>query len=109
MRWLLGSIPDWTALFKEAYNTCRPGGWVESLEPSAIVESDHCDIPEESALGQWGMFFVEGGKMIGRSFTVVQDELQRKGMEEAGFVDIKEYDFKVSPSAIFGRYQTNQW
>jgi hypothetical protein len=30
------------------------------------------------------------------SFTVYEEELQRKAMEDAGFVDIQTHDFKVS-------------
>ena len=96
IRWLMGSIADWTALFEQAYKACKPGGWVESLEGSCYVESDHCDLPDTSALGQWSKFFVEGGKKLGRTFLVVEDDLQRKGMEAAGFVDIQETTFKVS-------------
>ncbi|SPO03577.1 related to TAM domain methyltransferase [Cephalotrichum gorgonifer] len=95
MRWLLGSITDWTALFAEAYKACSPGGWVESLEPSCQFQSDHTGIPDDSALGQWGKFFIEGGKKIGQSFTVLEDNIQRKAMEAAGFVDIQEFQFKV--------------
>ncbi|KAF5025563.1 hypothetical protein F66182_2371 [Fusarium sp. NRRL 66182] len=40
MRWLIGSIADWTALFKEAYKSLKPGGYVESYEPSSCTESD---------------------------------------------------------------------
>lgn len=96
LRWLVGSISDWNSLFAEAYRVCRPGGWVESLEGSCFVESDHCDLPDSSALGQWSKFFVEGGKHIGRTFLVLEEELQKKGMEAAGFVDIQETNFKVS-------------
>ena len=95
LRWLIGSIPDWDALFAEAYKACKPGGWVESLEGSCFVESDDCDLPDTSALGQWSKFFVEGGKQLGRTFLVVEEDLQRKGMEAAGFVDIQERIFKV--------------
>lgn len=45
---------------------------------------------------QWGKFFVEGGKKIGRSFTIVEDGVQRSAMEKAGFVDLEEKNFKVS-------------
>ena len=69
---------------------------MESLEPSPIVESDHVQIPEDAALHQWGKFYVEGGKILGRSFTVMNDNLQRKGMEAAGFVDLQEFEYKVS-------------
>lgn len=97
LRWLVGSIPDWNALFAEAYAACRPGGWVESIEPSCIVESDHVKMPETAALSQWGRMCVEAGKKMGRTFTVVGEGLQRKGMEAAGFTDIQEFDYKVSP------------
>lgn len=45
---------------------------------------------------QWGKFFVEGGKKIGRSFTIVEDGVQRIAMEKAGFVNLEEKNFKVS-------------
>jgi hypothetical protein len=47
-------------------------------------------------MGQWGKFFVEGGKKLGATFTVVEDDTQKKEMEKAGFVDIHEFEFKVS-------------
>ncbi len=46
-------------------------------------------------MGQWGKFFIEGSKKLGSSFTIVEDRTQRKAMENAGFVDIREFDFKV--------------
>lgn len=96
IRWLVGSIPDWNALFGEAFRCCKPNGWVESHETSSIITSDDNTVKEDSALGQWGKFFIEGGKKIGSSFTILEDGTQRKEMEEAGFVDIEEFDFKVS-------------
>ncbi|SPO04198.1 related to TAM domain methyltransferase [Cephalotrichum gorgonifer] len=94
MRWLNGSITDWTAFFKEAYKTCRPGGWAESSESSGLILSDYEPIPDTTALGQWSKVFAEGGKKIGRSFTIVEDGTQRKAMEEAGFVNIQEYNYQ---------------
>lgn len=96
MRFLLGSISDWDTLFAEAYRTCSPGGWVESFEASAVAKSDHEEIPDSAAISQWTKFLVEGGKKMGRSFTVVDDELQRKAMEKAGFVNIEEHNWKVT-------------
>lgn len=37
----------------------------------------------------------EGGKKAGRSFTVVEDDLQRKGIEAAGFTNLHIQTFKV--------------
>ncbi|KAL4728177.1 hypothetical protein ACLX1H_004914 [Fusarium chlamydosporum] len=95
MRWLIGSIAHWTDLFKEAYRSLKPGGWVESYEPSSTVESDDNTVLPGSAMSQWQKFFVEGGRKIGRPFTVFDDDIQRKAMQEAGFVDIEERNFKV--------------
>lgn len=95
MRWLVGSIVDWTALYKEAFNALKPGGYLEDHEPSPYIVSDDGTVPDTSAHGQWGKFFVDGGRKIGRSFTVFEDDTQRKAMADAGFVDIVVTDQKA--------------
>lgn len=101
MRHLLGSIADWTKLFKEAYRATEPGGWVESVESSPHMLADDGTVAEGSAIFQWGKFFEEGGRMMGRSFMVVEEEIQRAAMEAAGFVDVTVMEFKVScPSSL---------
>ncbi|KAJ4265100.1 hypothetical protein NW762_005346 [Fusarium torreyae] len=98
LRWLVGSIVDWDKLFAEAYKCLKPGGYVESHEALSRMDCDDGSIHEKSAMHQWGKFFVEGGKKIGRSFTIVEDEVQRKAMEKAGFVNLEERGFKVGYS-----------
>ena len=95
MRWLIGSVSDWEALYREAYRTLRPGGWLESYDSSAIIESDDGSVGDDSAIGQWGKIFCNFGKTIGRSFTVVQDGTQTEAMRAAGFVDVEQSDMKV--------------
>ncbi|KAF5724613.1 mRNA 3 end-processing YTH1 [Fusarium mundagurra] len=96
MRYLYGSISDWSAIFQEAFRSCKPGGWVESFEASAMLESDDDTVKEGSAMSEWGKFFIEGGKRLGRTFTILDDDLQKKAMEDAGFTDIQTRDFKAS-------------
>ena len=96
MRWLMGSIVDWDALFAEAFKTLKPGGWVESYEARMQVDCDHMEIPADAYIQQWSKFFLDGGEKLGRTFYVWERELQRKGMEKAGFVDIQEVDLKAS-------------
>lgn len=108
MRYLVGSIIDWTALFREAFATLRPGGWLESFEGSPHMVSDDGTVPEKSAISQWGKFFEEGGRTMGRSFTVIEDGLQRKAMEEAGFVDIQEWTFKVRSRDVWAQNRTTR-
>ncbi|KAF7554469.1 hypothetical protein G7Z17_g2896 [Cylindrodendrum hubeiense] len=94
IRFLSGCIADWTALFKQAYRCLKPGGIIETMEPSAHIQSDDNTIEESDAMGQWGKIFVEGGQKIGRTFTVFQDKVQNKSLEEAGFVDLHEHKYK---------------
>ncbi|KAJ3520910.1 hypothetical protein NM208_g13524 [Fusarium decemcellulare] len=88
MRYLYGSIGDWSALFKEAYRACKPGGWVESFEASPRMESDDGTVTERCAINEWGKFFIEGGRKLGRPFTIIDEDLQQRYMEEAGFAPI---------------------
>ena len=96
MRYLTGSIKDWYLLLENAYQCITPGGYVESYEAAPYYYSDDRSVTNKSALAQWGRFFVEGGKKINRTFTMVPDGLQREAMEKAGFVDIEEKNIRVA-------------
>ncbi|KAH7625497.1 S-adenosyl-L-methionine-dependent methyltransferase [Sordaria sp. MPI-SDFR-AT-0083] len=89
MRLLIGVVQDWHALFRQAYRTCKPGGYVESFVSSAQFTSDDGSVKPGSALDQWGKVFTQGGEKFGRTFNVIEEDLQRSGMEAAGFVDIE--------------------
>lgn len=95
MRLLVGSIANWEALFAEAYQVLQPGGWLESIENDPVLESDDNTVTEATALGQWGRIFGNFGNTIGRSFTLVADDVQKTAMQAAGFVDIQEVEYKV--------------
>ncbi|RSL70782.1 hypothetical protein CEP54_001646 [Fusarium duplospermum] len=97
-RYLIGCIPDWTALFKQAYRALKPGGWIESFEVSPTMVSDDNTVAPDSALAQWDKIFIEASKKIGNSFTVVADQVQKRAIEEAGFINIKEWNGKCPMS-----------
>ncbi|KAF5967291.1 methyltransferase [Fusarium coicis] len=94
LRYLVGCVPNWDYIFEQAFKVLKPGGWVESFEASAIIESDDDSVKPDSALAQWGPIFIKASKRIGNTFTVVGDDLQRPGIEKAGFTDIKQWDSK---------------
>lgn len=94
IRWLFGSIKDWDELYREAYRALKPGGWIESHEASTQFRSDDGSVNDETAMGQFGRFFADGGKKMGRSMTILEDGVQRKGIKGTGFVNIQEKDFK---------------
>lgn len=94
MRYLFGSIADWPKLLKQAYRTCKPGGYVESFEASCVYKSDDGSLKEGSPMDQWGKVFVEAGRKFGRPFDVVGEKIVERAFEEAGFQDIQTWDFK---------------
>ncbi|EAA30121.3 S-adenosyl-L-methionine-dependent methyltransferase [Neurospora crassa] len=95
LRMLLGVVSNWSDIFRNAFRCARSGGYVESMVSSAFFRSDDGSVKKGSALEQWHSIFWEGGKKLGRTFRVLEDDLQKKAMEEAGFVDIAVKDIKI--------------
>jgi hypothetical protein len=94
VRGMLGTIIDWPAFYREAFRCCKPGGWMEHQDEAAEWHAHNVEIPEDSAMGQWAKVFSEGGKKFGRTFRLIQDDVQRQCMEAAGFVDIVVKDYQ---------------
>ncbi|KAJ4395751.1 hypothetical protein N0V85_006446 [Neurospora sp. IMI 360204] len=97
MRMLFGIIEDWDAIFRQAYRTCKPGGYTESFISESSFRSEDGTVKDDSAIAQWGKVWNAAGRKMGRTFEVYAHNLQQKGMEAAGFVDIevKEYYIPV--------------
>ncbi|KAK5654068.1 hypothetical protein OQA88_7748 [Cercophora sp. LCS_1] len=96
IRCMLGSVGDWTELYREAYRCLKPGGWLEHTDFTIHITSDDNSIPENSVYHEWGRVFDQGGERMGRTFRVAEDGQMAAGMREAGFagaVHIK--DFKL--------------
>ena len=96
IRFLNGAINDWPALYKRAYQACKPGGWIEHLDTSSVPYSDDDSIAKGSALEQYGILFREAGKRLGLIQTTAEDNVQENGLREAGFVNLTVHDFKAS-------------
>ncbi|CCE32405.1 uncharacterized protein CPUR_06265 [Claviceps purpurea 20.1] len=93
MRYLLGGIQDWTALLKEAYRCCAPGGWVESVEYEVEFRSDDGTTALEPILSSFGNLFREAGRVLNRSFFV--REIQQQAFDDAGFVEKRVVPYKI--------------
>lgn len=95
VRYLLGSIADWGALYKEAYRCLKPGGWFEHNEFSINCLCE--DGPVPPVYRTWNSFFQEAGAKTGRTF---QPELGGKNLawfRDAGFPADRTFrkDYKV--------------
>ncbi|KAK5657989.1 hypothetical protein OQA88_2543, partial [Cercophora sp. LCS_1] len=93
IRWLIGSVPSWEALFAEAFRVLKPGGYLETWEPADRIYADDGSVKPDDALGQWAVLFREGGKKIGRSFNLYDGDVQGQSMRSAGFEEVGRRDF----------------
>jgi len=59
------------------------------------MRSENDTIEPTDAMGQWKQISNEGGRKTGRPFDIYASGLQRKALEEAGFVEIVEKDIRV--------------
>ncbi|KAF4964840.1 hypothetical protein FSARC_7268 [Fusarium sarcochroum] len=93
MRYLIGAIPDWGALFKEAFRCCKPGGFIESAEVNPTFYSDDETTYGVTAIQKWNYLCSQGGPAFARNFTEVENDVEL--LQAAGFVDIQVKDFKI--------------
>ena len=98
LRFLTGGIKDWAGLYKQAYQACKPGGWIEHFDLTSVPFSDDDSVPKGSALEQYGKIFIEAGKRLGMTHRTAEDGIQENGLKEAGFVNITANNYKVSRS-----------
>lgn len=90
-RSIAGCVRDWKLLLAEARGSLAPGGWFESVE--ATVEFwdrryEGGELPEGSKLAKLAREAREAAERGGRGFGCVGGV--KKGLEEAGFVDVEE-------------------
>ena len=99
VRYLFGAIHDWPALFCEAYRCCAPGGWVQSCEADVRFHCDDGTTDSEPALKTWGDLFEQSGIETGRPFFLQREAIQERSIAEAGFTDIRTFDYKVGAAS----------
>ncbi|KAG6156103.1 hypothetical protein E4U51_008278, partial [Claviceps purpurea] len=95
IRFILGGVQDWSALFKEAYRCCAAGGWVESIEYDVEFRSDDGTTELEPALASYGELFRKASKVLNRPLFV--QEIQPQAFAEAGFAERRVARYKVCP------------
>lgn len=92
-----------------------PGGYVEAKETDVYATCDDNSIPEDCHLRQWESNCIKACSLIGQTLTAPENV--KKWMIEAGFVDVKEEQFKLPINPwpkdpelkLAGRYQQVQY
>jgi hypothetical protein len=108
-RALATCFKDPSVVFRHAYNSLAPGGYLElqdGLFPMRYVGEP----PVDSYLYRWNEIVMAGGEKAGRPWTNVQH--YKRWMEELGFEDVtvKDFFWPLNPWAK-GKYfkQIGQW
>lgn len=77
---------------------------MQSSEAEVIMLSDDGTVTEDSTMQTlWNPLFKQAGEKLGNSFLVVSENSQKKGLEEAGFTEIKEVTYKVSQTEQYAK------
>ncbi|KAI9707946.1 MAG: hypothetical protein M1820_004365 [Bogoriella megaspora] len=92
MRTMMGSIPDWPALYRKCYEHLAPGGYIEQAECSINMQIHEGEISPGSVFETWTKAFYEAGDKWGKTMRTA--ELMADWIREAGFVDVVERRFK---------------
>ncbi|KAI0509601.1 S-adenosyl-L-methionine-dependent methyltransferase [Xylaria bambusicola] len=95
IRYLFGAIEKWDELYQQAYRACKPGGWVEIVDPSVNLRSDDGSVREGTAMYDWGRLFNEAATINKRSMSMVDDGKRLEDFKKAGFVNAQSRRFKL--------------
>ena len=93
IRCLMGSIGDWPALYKQAYEHMMPGAWIQHLEMDISFLSDDGTVHDDHVMAQWSKLFKDVGDNVGKTFNIPD---QMYGLiHDAGFEDLQQVWYKV--------------
>lgn len=98
-RMMTGSIKDWPAWMRQAYDNLRPGGYIELYD--AVMGTGRCDddsLPEHSYLLQWDRLLVEASLKFGAPLNSALK--YKEQLAEVGFTNIVQTEYP---------WPTNTW
>ncbi|KAJ6088106.1 hypothetical protein N7499_004288 [Penicillium canescens] len=99
MRIMIGSFDgtEWDSLYQQCFEKLCPGGWIEQLEVSPVIETDDGSLPADNILNDWGPNMLGCGERAGRGCDTF-DTMARR-IRNAGFVDVHEklYKWPIGP------------
>ncbi|PLB47667.1 S-adenosyl-L-methionine-dependent methyltransferase [Aspergillus steynii IBT 23096] len=93
MQNLNGAFRDWPRLFCQAYDNLKPGGYFEVKEADVYATCDDGTVPDDSSLRVIERECMGACVQLGQ--TLSAPENLKRWMEEAGFVDVQEHQFKL--------------
>lgn len=97
-RGLSGTSGDWAKFYRQAMKNLKPGGWMEMQECDAWVFSDDDSFDRAEWTKEWVEKLDGASKLFGKQINVAKHH--RQWMVDAGFEDVKESQYRVSPPSL---------
>ncbi|OAA70274.1 hypothetical protein ISF_02248 [Cordyceps fumosorosea ARSEF 2679] len=99
-RFVVTCFDDMPAVIKKAYDSLKPGGWIELLDPVVGVNSVDATL-HGTAVEEWCRLLNEGAKAAGRDFS--KPARYAGWCTDAGFVDVTEKKFPLPSNGMWPR------
>lgn len=88
-----GSISNWDRLYEQAFNSLKPGGWIEMHEYETDMYSDDNTLDNAPLIRKFQQLGDEASAKLGKQFNVASTHKQR--LIDAGFVNVRDDVYKV--------------
>jgi hypothetical protein len=86
-RELLGTVPDWVAMYRKVYGALEPGGWFDQAEPSILFCSERSEFEEDHPFARWNKVMIDAGKKSGMEFEIGAKIKER--LAAVGFINVQ--------------------
>ncbi|KLO85212.1 Uncharacterized protein LW94_5839 [Fusarium fujikuroi] len=105
IRYMTGTVPDWTELLKKAQRHLKPGGWIEHVELWGDARADDGTMSPDSPLKTWVKIFNQVAEKVGNPFFWNPADV----FEKAGLKNITEKKVKVPIGTWAKDKDLKQW
>ena len=93
-RALCGGIADWPRFYAQAYESLKPGAWLEMQDHECWINSDDGGMEKAVGCTEWIHEVDRASRIVGKPLNIAH--LHKQFMIDAGFEDVKEIVKKVS-------------
>lgn len=96
-----GAVADWKQFHQEAFNSLKPGGWLEMQEFNGHFSSDDGTLTDDSWVAKWTVEMDRGSTIFGKNYNAAP--LQKQLMIDAGYINIEQQTHKVGEDPCAAR------
>ena len=87
-------VKNWPKFFEEAFQSLRPGGWVENQELDFDFATDDDSVPDDSGMQRWQRSWNSAMEKVGMTGNCDSERIA-KDMRDAGFINVTIVSLKM--------------